>query len=85
MKTVLSIFGVIVVVIFAYILLMGVQPAANEIIQTVNATANWTGHEDYALAQDVMLGSRLWVWFVPGGIGVACTAFILLKSRKKER
>lgn len=59
--------GIIVIVVFLYVFFAATQPATNAIIETANATANWTGFES---TQAVINAWPLYMWFLPGLFGI---------------
>ncbi len=59
--------------VFAYVLMLALQPATNEIIATANASGNWTGFES---TQAVIISYPLWQWFIPGLVGLVMTAIV---------
>jgi hypothetical protein len=63
-------------VVFAYILMAALQPMTNDIIDTVNATANWTNFEE---TQNAINSYPLYSWLIPGFVGVVAIV-ILLRS-----
>lgn len=68
---------IILFVTISYIILAVAEAPMRTIVETVNATANWSGHADYAKAQAVLIGWQWWVWWIPGPLGIAAIAFVL--------
>lgn len=69
--------AIIALVVFTYVILLAMQPATNAIIETANASANWTGAED---AQGLMTSFPLWQWLIPGFVGLVGLVGVWLKS-----
>lgn len=67
----------IALVIFTYVMLLAFQPATNLIIETANASANWTNAQD---AQGLMVSFPLWQWLLPGFIGLVFIVVTWMKS-----
>lgn len=61
----------------AYLLMLALQSATNEIIATVNASANWSGVES---SQAVILSFPLWQWGVPGLVGIVMVVMVWKKK-----
>lgn len=68
---VLLVIGIIVV---SYILIAAEQPAINQIVETANASANWTGFED---AQNTMNAFPIYMWAIPGFCGIILVVYFL--------
>ena len=68
---ILTIFGIVLAVVFTYILMIALQPATNVIVATANATTgNWTVTDEFEMAQGVINSFPLWQWILPGFIGL---------------
>lgn len=67
MRKVLLDLVIIVAVVLAYVIMASTQGMTNDIISTVNASANWTGAE---LGQNAMSSYPLYQWFIPGLVGI---------------
>jgi len=61
------VFFIVVGVIITYLILPAAQPAINEIIVTANASADLT---NFPSAQHVVEAWPLYIWFIPGFVGV---------------
>jgi len=68
------VFVVLLVVIFTYIIMAASQPAVNDIMTTVNASANWTNAPD---AQAVVNSWPIYMWAIPGAVGVIIIVWAL--------
>lgn len=70
-------------VIFVYVFLLAIMPIFVDVTTTANATitasSNWT---DYPGAQAVLVGAPLWIFFIPGIVGIASIVLVL---KRKER
>jgi ABC-type antimicrobial peptide transport system permease subunit len=73
----LTILGIVLAVIFAYVLMLAMQPATNTIIATANAsTGNWTVTPEFEMAQGVINSFPVWQWILPGFIGLFAIVMI---------
>ena len=66
----LVICGIVAGVLFSYLIMFALQPATNTIIETANATGNWSVDPAFEMAQGVMNSFPLWQWFIPAFIGL---------------
>lgn len=67
-------------VIISYVILTAAMPAVNSLVQTANTTmAAASNMTNYPGTQDAILTAPLWLYFLPGGIGLVLT-IIILKS-----
>lgn len=75
--------GMIILVFFfvglAYLIMMTLQPFTNQVIDTVNSTANWT---NYPETQAVLVGWPFWAYLLPAGMGMVAVFFILKGDSK---
>ena len=68
--------GIIIAVIFIYILLAAEQPAITSIVASANASGNWTGFEE---TQNAINAFPFYMWLIPGAVG-AIGIVIALRS-----
>jgi len=67
----LVILGIVLGVIFTYVIMLVLQPATNTIVSTANAsTGNWTADPGFEMAQGVINSFPIWQWLLPGFIGL---------------
>lgn len=77
MKRFLIIFIIWAAVIFAYIILTAAMPAINEIVETTNSTLTATSNmSNYPGTQEAILYAPMWIWFIPGLVGVVSSVII---------
>lgn len=70
-----------IAIIFAYIMLANMFPAFTSI--TSNATAlmqSTSNMSNYPGSLDVVRTSPLWIWFIPGGLGI-CVSVVWLRQK----
>lgn len=69
--------GIILAVVFVYILILAMQPATNEMVSTANlSTGNWTADPGFEMAQGVLNSFPLIIWFLPALIGLIFIVWI---------
>jgi len=73
MKKLFTMVGIVAAVIFAYVIMLGMQDATNTIVATANASGNWTGFES---TQGAILSFPLWQWFIPGFVGMVMMVIV---------
>lgn len=65
-------------VLFVYLVLLAIMPIFVEVTTTANETItasdNWS---DYPGSQAVLVGAPLWIFFIPGAIGIASIVVVL--------
>jgi len=79
---ILGIVVVWIVIIIAYIMIGFMMPAFNSIVETANtslaASANMS---HFPGTQETVQTSPLWIWFIPGGVGIVYTVWKLKVSK----
>jgi len=66
-------------IVIAYIILTAAMPAINSLVQTANETMVATSNmSNYPGSQEAILTAPLWLYFLPGGIGIMATVMILM-------
>lgn len=68
--------GIVVAVVVVYVIMGALQPTVNALIQTANASGNWTNFES---TQAAINGFPIYMWAIPGLVGVVAIV-ITLKS-----
>lgn len=69
-------------VVFVYIILTAAMPGitavTGEASTLLQSTSNMT---NYPGSLEVVESAPMWVWFIPGGVGIAATAVFLRQDR----
>ena len=79
MKTAGTLAIIIFLVGMAYLIIIVMQPVTNSIVESVNATIDWT---NYPETQAVLIGWPLWAYFVPATIGMVAVVIVLSTKGK---
>lgn len=65
-------------IILTYVILTAAMPAINSLVQMANETMVATSNmSNYPGSQEAILTAPLWIYFIPGGIGLVGTVMIL--------
>ncbi|MBI2857649.1 MAG: hypothetical protein HYX90_01115 [Chloroflexi bacterium] len=75
--------GIIVAVVFAYLIMAAVMPAFNELVAVAD-TEMTTSHNmtSYPGTRELILSSPWWIWFVPLVVGGVSVMVILKRPRE---
>jgi len=87
LKVIGTVFGIWILVIFAYIFLAVIMPGIVSITDdTATNLAATSNMSNYPGTKQAIQAYPLWAWFIPGGIGLGATAVFLKEhSREEER
>jgi hypothetical protein len=65
----------------AYLVLAAAMPGINSIVSSVNATLVATSNmSNYPGAQQAITTSPIWIWVIPGGVGVISSVVVLKRE-----
>lgn len=81
MNKVKAIGSIIIGVIVIYIILTAAQPAIVEVANTANVTmAASSNMSNFPGMAEATVAAPLWIYFIPGGVGLAAVIFILKRK-----
>jgi hypothetical protein len=70
----LMVLAVIAAIVLVYVLLSAEQPAINDLIETANLSANWTGFKE---TQAAVNSFPIYIWAIPGLVGLVAIVYYL--------
>lgn len=72
----LYIAGIILAVIFTFVIMLALQPSINEIVAVADNATDWSGSPEFAMARGVMVSMPVWQWLLPPFIGLLAIVLV---------
>lgn len=83
---ILKVFGLWAIIGFSYIILAVAMPAGRELISEAATTINASCNISQVIGVSEAVGAApVYLWFIPGGIGLISTVWILKKDNPQHR